>query len=87
MHKFGNGRDPIGHQVNLETMREMERSLLMNSYERKSLRCWVYNGNDPEKNPWGYCDADGWPMNYLEAYRYHKGYDYKIRHIILGSKY
>ena len=74
--------DPIDHQVNLETLHEMEDYLPMTLYERGSLRKWVYSGHDPEKNPWNYLDEDGWYMNYLEAYRYHHGYklicNYKI---------
>jgi hypothetical protein len=80
---YKNERDHIDHQLDLICLRDMEEVLLMNLYERKSLRSWVYKGNDPEKNPWGYCDEDGWPMNYLEAYRFHRGYAYKIRQIIL----
>lgn len=83
MHDYKNDRDPIDHMVDLETLREMEEVLPMTVYERNSLRSWVYRGNDPERNPWGYCDTDGWPKNYLNAYRYHHGYDYKIRQIII----
>jgi hypothetical protein len=83
MPKYNYNKDPVERMINLNGLREMEEVLLMNSYERKSLRQWVYNGNDPDKNPWGYCDEDGWPMNYLEAYRYNRGYAYKIRQIIL----
>ena len=71
-------RDPIDHQVDLVTMREMEEMVPMNLYERKSLHSWVYNGNDPEKNPWGYCDEDGWMLDYIHAYRRHHGYEYKM---------
>lgn len=87
MYPYNKERDPVDHAVDLETMKEMEEVLLMNSDERKSLHNWVYHGNDPEKNPWGYCDEDGWPMNYLEAYRYRHGYTYKIRQIILDFEY
>lgn len=83
MHDYRNDRDPIDHMIDLETMREMEEDLLMNLPERRSLHSWVYQGNDPEKNPWGYCDEDGWPKNYLEAYRYHHGYAYQIRYKII----
>lgn len=82
MRNYRNDRDYIDHMVDLETMREMEEILPMTLPERKSLHNWVYQGNDPEKNPWGHCDDDGWPMNYLVAYRYHHGYtcqfSYKI---------
>lgn len=53
MHNYSNKRDPIDHQVDLETMCEMEEVLPMNLYERKSLHNWVYRGNDPEKIPGG----------------------------------
>lgn len=53
MHNYKNQRDPIDHMIDLETMREMEEDLLMDSTERKSLHSWVYQGNDPDKNPWG----------------------------------
>ncbi len=83
MLRYKNERDHIDHMIDLETMKEMEETLLMNSIERKSFHSWVYQGNDPEKNPWGYSDEDGWPMNYLEAYRYHHGYTYQIRYRII----
>lgn len=66
--------DPTEHAIHLCVLREMEEMLPMNDPERKSLRGWVYRGNDPEQNPWNYADRDGWPLNYLEAYRYHYGY-------------
>ena len=47
MHNYQNQRDPIDHQVDLETMHEMEEVIPMNLYERKSLHNWVYHGNDP----------------------------------------
>ena len=46
--------------------------------ERKALHQWVGKGHDPERNPWGYLDEDSWPMNYVEAYRRHKGYYFVI---------
>ena len=51
MHDYRNQREPADHQVDLETMREMEEVVPMNLYERKSLHSWVYHGNDPEKIP------------------------------------
>ncbi|GHT84016.1 hypothetical protein FACS18947_0830 [Bacteroidia bacterium] len=83
MRRYENERDPIDHMVDLVAMREMEEILPMTLYERKSLHSWVYKGNDPEKNPWGYCDEDGWPLNYLKAYRHHHGYTYLIRYKII----
>lgn len=83
MRKYDNERNPIDHMVDLETMREMEEMCPMTLSERKSLHSWVYKGNDPEKNPWGYCDKDGWLKNYLVAYRYHHGYNYHHRYEIL----
>ena len=66
--------DWISRQVNKETLAEMENVIPMLTVERTALRRWVIKGNDPERNPWGYLDEDGWPMNYVEAYRRHKGY-------------
>lgn len=35
MHDYRNQREPADHQVDLETMREMEEVVPMNLYERK----------------------------------------------------
>lgn len=53
MHDYRNQRDRADHQVDLETMREMEEVVPMNLYERKSLHSWVYHGNDPKKKTLG----------------------------------
>lgn len=66
--------DPVEYGINLETLRGMEEMIPMTSDERTHLRRWVHNGNDPERNPWGYLDEDNWPMNYLLAYRKQCGY-------------
>jgi len=75
--------DPVDHTADLNTLWEIEEMLPMNSYERKNLRTWVYQGNDPESNPWHYMDKNGWPMDYLEAYRYHHGYTFTYRYKII----
>jgi len=83
MIKYNAYRDPLDHAVDLETLHEMEEQIPMTSYERKSLKQWVYNGHDPEKNPWHYTDRDGWELNYLEAYRFHHGYKLKYRFVTI----
>lgn len=75
--------DPIEHAINLCTLREMEELIPMDYYERNRLRDWVYRGNAPEKNPWHYVDKDGYPMNFLEAYRYHNGYKLIYKYITI----
>ena len=60
------------HQLDLFTMHEMEEEIPMTLKERGRLRKWVYTGHDPETNPWGYEDAYGGPMNYIEAYRLYR---------------
>ena len=70
--------DWVARQVNMETLREMEQMITMLTADRTALHRWVIKGNDPERNPWGYLDEDGWPMNYVEAYRCHKGYCFTV---------
>ena len=73
----------IDKQEKLEALYEMERVIPMLEMERKALRRWVSRGNHPEKNPWGYLDEDGWPLNYVEAYRRRKGYSFTVRYHII----
>lgn len=62
------------HEVNRETLYEMECLIPMTLRERKALHTWVNKGHDPESNPWGYFDADGEQLNYLQAFRLEFGY-------------
>jgi hypothetical protein len=73
------------HAMDMETLHFMEETIPMTSYERNSLRCWVYNGNCPDDNPWHYTDDDGYLMNYLDAYRYHHGYAVKVSYSIIEA--
>ena len=43
---------------------------------RLSAVIWLLRrkGYDIDTNPWDYLDADGMPLNYLQAYRLHYGY-------------
>jgi hypothetical protein len=75
--------NPIDHEIDLESLHHMEKVSPMTSDERKSLRNWVYQGNSPDENPWHHMDKDGYPMNYLEAYRHHHGYALEFRYIII----
>ena len=83
---FENRKDelePFEHEVNLEALREMEEYFPMTSFERKSLRQWVYTGHSPDRNPWRYADGDGWELDYLKAYRRHHGYAIHIRYSLI----
>lgn len=62
------------YQTNLEAFREMDIYVPMTRDERTALRSWVQSGHDIETNPWNYSDCDGWPLNYLQAYRLKNGY-------------
>lgn len=64
----------IDYQINLEALREMEECVPMTKRERDAIRIWVKKGYDLDSNPWNYLDADGMPLNYLQAYRLHYGY-------------
>ena len=75
--------DWLDQQVNFEALREMEEVIPMLSAERKALRRWTRHGNNPGDNPWGYLDEDGWPMNYIEGYRRHKGYYFNVYYHII----
>ena len=75
--------DWISRQVNKETLAEMENVIPMLTVERTALRRWVNKGNDPERNPWGYLDEDGWPLNFVEGYRRHKGDFFNVYYHII----
>ena len=64
----------IEYQLNKVALREMEEVVPMTLSERTAIRNWVRCGHEVESNPWGYYDADGCPMNYLQAYRIKFGY-------------
>lgn len=64
----------IDYQINLNALREMETFVPMTSYERSRVRCWVKQGHELESNPWNYRDTDGYPLNYLQAFRLRNGY-------------
>lgn len=59
----------IERQYLRDRLREFETTVSMTLPERNALRRWVREGHDVNTNPWGYCDDDGWEMNYLEAFR------------------
>ena len=71
------------HAIDLEHLRIIEEYTPMTSYERRSLRYWVYDGNCPDDNPGHYTDSDGYIMSYLDAYRYHHGYSVKVSYSII----
>ena len=62
------------YQINMEAFREMDIYVPMTRDERIALRSWAKKGYDVETNPWNYADCDGWPLNYLQAYRLKNGY-------------
>lgn len=62
------------YEVNMETLREMEEVVPMTRREVRALRSWAKRGYDVETNPWGYTDSEGYPLNYMEAYRLEHGY-------------
>jgi hypothetical protein len=64
----------IDYQINMEAFHEMEDCVPMTRKERSALCSWVKQGYDIETNPWEFTDSDGWPLNYLRAYRLHHGY-------------
>ena len=64
----------IDYQLNMEAFYEMDECVPMTKSERNALRSWVKQGNDIETNPWEFADSDGWPLNYLQAYRLKHGY-------------
>lgn len=62
------------YQTNMEAFHEMDIYVPMTRDERIALRSWAKKGYDVETNPWNYADCDGWPLNYLQAYRLKNGY-------------
>ena len=66
-----------------EALQEMEKEIPMLAAERTALRRWVNQGHDPGDNPWGYLDEDAWPMNYIEAYRRHRGYYFNVYYHVI----
>lgn len=67
-------KDSMDFHLNMEILHEMEDLVPMTRSERRSLRKWVLQGNEVESNPWDYCDGDGIPLNFLQAFRLHYGY-------------
>jgi len=63
----------IDYQVNLYALHEMEEIVPMTLYERSRIRDWVKSGHELESNPWNYLDSDGYPLNFLQAYRLRYG--------------
>lgn len=64
----------LDYQLNMEAFHEMDECVPMTKSERDALRSWAQKGNDIETNPWEFADSDGWPLNYLQAYRLKHGY-------------
>ncbi len=62
------------YQINWEAFHEMDEVVPMTKPERDELRRWVKKGNDIESNPWNFIDSDGYPLNFLQAYRLQNGY-------------
>lgn len=48
-------------------LHEYEIAIEMTKEERKELREWVAEGNDPFDNPWNIYGENGWPMDYIQA--------------------
>lgn len=67
-------RNSVDYQVNMESLREMEECVPMTKFERDAIRRWASRGNDIEINPWDFKDQNGWPLNFLQAYRLQYGY-------------
>ena len=67
-------RKSADYQANMEAFEDMDLYIPMTRTERNALRSWARRGYDVETNPWGYTDCDGWPLNYLQAYRLKNGY-------------
>ena len=68
------GRNSADYQDNMEAFYEMDIFIPMTRDERMALRSWARRGYDVNTNPWDYTDCDGWPLNYLQAYRLKNGY-------------
>ena len=66
-------KNSIEYQLNKVALREMEEVVPMLPCERNAIRKWVRMGHEVESNPWGYYDADGFMLNYLQAFRINSG--------------
>ena len=67
-------KNSMDYQLNLLALEEMENLVPMTLHERTCIRKWVKSGHEIESNPWHYLDADGMPLNYLQAFRLKYGY-------------
>jgi len=67
-------KNSLEYQVNRQTLYEMEECIPMTRRERNCLRKWVRKGYAPDINPWDYYDSEGYPLNYLKAFRLEYGY-------------
>lgn len=67
-------RGSADFQVNWIAFQDMDEHIPMTRPERTALRNWALAGHDIETNPWNYTDGDGWPLNFLQAYRLKIGY-------------
>lgn len=67
-------KQSIDYQINLLALDEMEDIVPMTRNERRCIRKWVRSGHEIESNPWNYMDSDGYPLNYLQAFRLEYGY-------------
>lgn len=67
-------RHSIDYEINLEALREMEEVVPMTKPERRALHKWVSKGYELESNPWNATDSEGYPLNFLRAYRLENGY-------------
>lgn len=66
-------RHSLDYQLNQMTLREMEEIVPMTAPERSRIREWVRNGHPLGTNPWDYSDEEGYPLNFLQAFRLHYG--------------
>ena len=64
----------IDYQINMLTLKDFEEVVPMTSFERSAIHKWVKNGHEIDSNPWNLLEDDGYPMNYLKAYRFKFGY-------------
>ena len=71
-------KNSMDYQLNLLALEEMENLVPMTLHERTCIRKWVKSGHEIESNPWHYLDADGMPLNYLQAFRLKYGVDLGI---------
>lgn len=64
----------LDYQLNMEAFHDMDDHVPMTKPERDALRSRAKKGYDIDTNPWGLTEPDGYPMNYLKAYRIKNGY-------------